>query len=62
MLTCRMARTMFSVRLSDELIAAVDERRELAGGLSRAAWTERALKYLLSLPMRERTIETRERL
>jgi metal-responsive CopG/Arc/MetJ family transcriptional regulator len=53
---------MYSVRLPEELIAAVDERRELTGGLSRTQWTEKAITYLLSLPIRDRTIETRERI
>lgn len=57
-----MARTMFSVRLPDELLEAIDARRKEVGGLTRTEWTERALTYLLSLPIRERTLETRERI
>lgn len=56
-----MARTMFSVRLPDEMLAAIDARRKEAGGLTRTEWTERALTYLLSLPIRERTLATKER-
>lgn len=62
MLTTGMARKMYSVRLPIEMIDAVDERREQAGGLSRTQWTEKALAYLLSLPIRDRVVETRERI
>ena len=59
-----MARKMLAVRLPEELIEALDARRKEAGSMTRTEWTEKAITYLLSLPIRDRvvTIETKDRL
>jgi len=55
---------MLAVRLPEELIEALDARRKEAGSMTRTEWTEKAITYLLSLPIRDRvvTIETKDRL
>lgn len=50
-----MARKVLAVRLPEELLEQLDQRRKDAGDLSRTEWTEKAITYLLSLPIRDRS-------
>lgn len=56
-----MTRKQLNVRLPEELLQRIDERRTQVG-LGRSEWVEKALTYMLQLPIRERPIETKERI